>query len=191
MKFKTHSECINYLYDCLNHPNFIKNHTKSDMLYILKWLYPNNIFTKSMTKTRMYKYIKFWVELHETYFNWRTREGRMRGMSNKMIEDSKYLSYLLRHHPEEAGCDIDNHGWIDVETLIKNTKFTLEDLKQIVKKDTRYEFSEDKSKIRAFHGHSIPGIICEEEVIPPDVLYHGTSINNKLKIFQSKFIKTE
>lgn len=112
-------------------------------------------------------------------------------MNNKMIEDSKYLSYLLRHHPEEAGCCIDNHGWVDVETLIKNTKFTLEDLQQIVKKDTRYEFSEDKSKIRAFHGHSIPGIICEEEVIPPDVLYHGTSINNKLKIFQSKFIKKQ
>lgn len=115
----------------------------------------------------------------------------MRGMSDKMIKDSKYLSYLLRHHPEEAGCSIDNHGWVDVEILIENTKFTLQDLKEIIKKDSRYEFSKDRSKIRAFHGHSIPGIVCEEEVTPSDILYHGTSIDNKDKIFQSEFIKKQ
>ena len=31
----------------------------------------------------------------------------------------KYVSMLLRHHPEEAGVILDEHGWTDVEDLIQ------------------------------------------------------------------------
>ena len=29
-------------------------------------------------------------------------------------EVSVYLSFLLRHHPETAGLDMDRHGWVSV-----------------------------------------------------------------------------
>ena len=99
-------------------------------------------------------------------------------MNKKMENDSKYLSYLLRHYPEDVNCNIDEYGWVDVDTLIKNSNFTLEYLKEIVENDTRYTFSNDFKKIRAYHGHSIKGIIYQNEEIPPIYLYHGTSLEN-------------
>ena len=110
-------------------------------------------------------------------------------MNNKMKNDSKYLSYLLRHHPDEVGCDMDEFGWVDVNTLISNTKFTLEYLKEIVQEDTRYGFSDDGTKIRAFHGHSYREIVYEEDKNPPNELYHGTSLENYEKILNSGMIK--
>ena len=32
---------------------------------------------------------------------------------------SRYLSYILRHHPEAAGISLDEHGWANVEALIE------------------------------------------------------------------------
>ena len=32
---------------------------------------------------------------------------------------SIYLSYLLRHHPEDIGLGMDEHGWVSVEELIE------------------------------------------------------------------------
>lgn len=31
---------------------------------------------------------------------------------------SKYLSLILRHHPEVIGISLDAHGWADVDELI-------------------------------------------------------------------------
>lgn len=110
-------------------------------------------------------------------------------MDKDLEKESKYLSYLLRHHPEEVGCDIDRFGWVDVSTLIRNSSFTLEKLSLIVKEDTRYEFSSDGSKIRAFHGHSVKGIEPYIEVHPSSYIFHGTSQKNYELILQSKAIK--
>ena len=35
---------------------------------------------------------------------------------------SRYLSYLLRHHPEAAGITLDAHGWADVDQLLAGMK---------------------------------------------------------------------
>ena len=32
---------------------------------------------------------------------------------------SRYLSYILRHHPEAVGISLDEHGWANVEALIE------------------------------------------------------------------------
>ena len=36
-----------------------------------------------------------------------------------MNELSKYLCLLLRHQPEKAELDLDKHGWVAVEQLIR------------------------------------------------------------------------
>ena len=74
---------------------------------------------------------------------------------------SKYLSLILRHHPEVIGISLDAHGWADADELIlgigQKKKFSREILEEIVRTDKkqRYSFSEDGSKIRANQGHSI------------------------------------
>ena len=97
---------------------------------------------------------------------------------------SVYLSYLLRHHPEDAGLDMDAHGWVSVDALIDGIngrgKYALdrEQLEQLVATDNkgRYRFNEDRSRIKCCQGHSIPWVIPELTWgKPPRYLYHGTT----------------
>ena len=93
---------------------------------------------------------------------------------------SKFISLILRHKPEVIGITLDEHGWADVQQLIKgvsrNYQLTEELLEQIVAEDEkqRYSFNEDHTLIRANQGHSIPVDVELEQVIPPQYLYHGT-----------------
>ena len=111
-------------------------------------------------------------------------------MTKEMEKRSKYLSYLLRHKPEEVKCTLDTLGFLDVATLIENSDFTLEELKAIVEADTRYEFSSDYSKLRAFHGHSVSGVVPYKEIIPTGYIYHGTSKKGLKGIREDKLIKS-
>ncbi len=93
---------------------------------------------------------------------------------------SKYISLILRHHPEVIGIQMDEHGWADVSELIeginKTRPFDMADLERIVAEDDkgRYSFNEDKTLIRANQGHSIPVDVELEKTIPPEYLFHGT-----------------
>lgn len=93
----------------------------------------------------------------------------------------RYVSMLLRHHPEEAGVILDEHGWTDVDELIDKVSpkypLTEELLHQLAygSDKQRYEFSEDEKRIRAVHGHSIKIDLGYNEMKPPQVLYHGTT----------------
>ena len=48
-------------------------------------------------------------------------------------EVSVYLSFLLRHHPEAAGLDMDRHGWVSVVQLLKNTGLLMERLERMAR----------------------------------------------------------
>jgi len=96
-------------------------------------------------------------------------------MENKdLIRKGKHLAFLLRHDTEYQ---FDEHGWREVSDLIKNQGYTMKELEEIVETNNkqRYEFSDDKKKIRARQGHSIPVDVELKETTPPDVLYHGTA----------------
>ena len=93
----------------------------------------------------------------------------------------KYISFLLRHHPEDAGLTLDAHGWVDTELLVEavarsNAGFTREHLDEIVATNNkqRYSYSEDGQRIRANQGHSIPVDVELAEAAPPEFLWHGT-----------------
>ncbi|WP_027378665.1 RNA 2'-phosphotransferase [Chryseobacterium daeguense] len=98
---------------------------------------------------------------------------------------SKFLSYVLRHHPELIGLNLDENGWADVEELIaKSTNdsqgFTFEELDEIVETNDkkRFIFNEDKTRIRANQGHSIEIDLALKPQQPPEFLYHGTAQTN-------------
>jgi putative RNA 2'-phosphotransferase len=95
---------------------------------------------------------------------------------------SKFLSYVLRHHPGSIGIELDEGGWAEVSRLLRAAKhnrlrITLDELRAVVKESDkqRFSFSEDGMRIRANQGHSIPVDLGYDEVTPPKVLYHGTA----------------
>ena len=99
-------------------------------------------------------------------------------MNKYILEDKgKQLSWLLRHdsHSYVKGL-IDEHGWRSVDEIIKNYHYTQELLNEIVETNNkkRYEYNEDKTKIRARQGHSIAVDVELKETVPPKYLYHGT-----------------
>ena len=71
-----------------------------------------------------------------------------------IIQKCKQLAYLLRHNTEYH---FDEHGWREIGDLITNHGYTQEMLDDIVATNNkqRYEYSEDKTKIRARQGHSV------------------------------------
>ena len=90
---------------------------------------------------------------------------------------SKFISLILRHKPETIGINLDEHGYANVDELIKGVNIDFETLEKIVNEDEkgRYSFNEDKTKIRANQGHSINVDVELEAKTPPDILYHGTA----------------
>ncbi len=100
----------------------------------------------------------------------------------KLDKLSVFISLVLRHKPEAAGITLDEHGWANVEELLRGInetgrKINMEILENIVATDNkqRYSFNEDKTLIRANQGHSIPVDVGLKEQNPPEILYHGTA----------------
>lgn len=94
----------------------------------------------------------------------------------------KFLSLILRHKPEEIGVELDENGWCDAKDLVeklnaRDREVNMELLNRIVENNdkARYEFNEDRTKIRARQGHSINVDVELMEKIPPEYLYHGTA----------------
>ena len=110
---------------------------------------------------------------------------------------SMFISFLLRHKPDEIGLDMDKHGWVSVDQLINGInksgkyKIDIELLKEIVAADNkgRYRFNDDYTRIKACQGHSIPGIEPELKYgEPPEYLFHGTNTVALQKIEHSGYI---
>ncbi len=102
---------------------------------------------------------------------------------NKEKRISKSISYWLRHHPDDIGITIGDDGWTDIDVLIeraadKGVEFTFEELKVVVENSDKKRFSinEDETLIRANQGHSIDIEIKFNEVVPPQILYHGAPV---------------
>lgn len=93
---------------------------------------------------------------------------------------SRYISLILRHKPWVAGVTLDHHGWAEVDELLAGVsrKYPIDRdiLETIVRTDNkqRYAFNEDRTKIRANQGHSLPVDVELPVVTPPEILYHGT-----------------
>lgn len=96
---------------------------------------------------------------------------------------SKEISYALRHEPAKYGLTPDSEGYVAVEDLLsalnKSGKYgrdvTVEDFEYIISHSDKVRHEICGDRIRALYGHSTPEKIVREPIIPPDVLYHGTT----------------
>ena len=93
---------------------------------------------------------------------------------------SKFLSLILRHQPEKIGLTLNEQGWADVKSILSGCHLSIQELEEIVEKNDkkRFEFNEDKSKIRASQGHSVKVNLGYKAQNPPDTLFHGTIRRN-------------
>lgn len=76
-------------------------------------------------------------------------------MNRRLTKISKYLSFILRHHPETIGLELDAERWTSVDELVKNANangksFTLDQVKEVVASNEQkiFELSEDGMRIR-------------------------------------------
>jgi len=93
------------------------------------------------------------------------------------VRVSKYMSYLLRHNPENL--KMDSEGFVDLDELLAKLKEKFPVNKhlilEIVEKSERKRFEIRNGKIRALYGHSIPVTLKLREDETVKVLYHGTT----------------
>ena len=106
------------------------------------------------------------------------------------VKISKFISLVLRHKPSVINTTLTDDGYCDVDVLIKGIKekfnidFTLQDLERIVAEDNKQRYSFKGSMIRANQGHSINVNLGLKEKIPNDILFHGSALKIKDKIYE-------
>jgi putative RNA 2'-phosphotransferase len=108
-----------------------------------------------------------------------------------LVQDSKRLSLVLRHRPDEVGVTLDESGWVDVERLLaamtaRGWQISRDRLSLVVDTNDkqRFEWDLETDRIRARQGHSVEVDLGLAAATPPDVLFHGTPTRNLDAILQ-------
>lgn len=102
------------------------------------------------------------------------------------VKVSKYVSYLLRHNPEDL--KMDTQGFVRFDDLLNKVRsrfrVSREFIVEIVEKRARKRFEIVEDKIRALYGHTMPAEPELEEERAVKVLYHGTTRKAESKILK-------
>ena len=93
---------------------------------------------------------------------------------------ARFLSYVLRHHPEAIGIELDAQGWVAIPVLLQALSeqghgWTRRQLEEIVRQDNKQRYCIQGDRIRAQQGHSLPVELELSPAQPPERLYHGTT----------------
>jgi putative RNA 2'-phosphotransferase len=97
------------------------------------------------------------------------------------VRRNKWLSLVLRHHPERAGIVLDEAGWADVDAVLAGARasgvpLSREELLRVVAESPKRRFALDGTgtRVRAVQGHSVPVALGLATARPPELLWHGT-----------------
>lgn len=104
-------------------------------------------------------------------------------MRDRIVDTSKFLSYVLRHRPEAIGIELDSEGWTGMDALIAaaardGRRLDRALIEEVVTTNDkkRFALSDDGLRIRAVQGHSTATVQLQHRaLVPPPVLYHGTA----------------
>ncbi len=103
------------------------------------------------------------------------------------VKVSRYMSYLLRHNPENL--KMDKHGFVSIDELLEKLRerFQIDkkSIVEIVEKSDRKRFQIVDNKIRALYGHTMPVKLELEEDTVTKVFYHGTTPDAATKILKA------
>ncbi len=93
---------------------------------------------------------------------------------------SRFLTYLLRHRPEEYPLVFDERGfveWGDIVEIVQERYYdvTEEQIRAVVTDSEKKRFELQEGKVRATYGHSFAIELGDQAVEPPPELYYGTA----------------
>ena len=93
---------------------------------------------------------------------------------------SRFLTYLLRHRPEEYPLVFDAQGFVDWREVVESVQerfydVTEEQIKGVVTGARKKRFELRGDKVRATYGHSFPVDLGMAATEPPLMLYYGTA----------------
>ena len=106
-------------------------------------------------------------------------------MNPPLTKVSKYISYLLRHNPENL--EMDNKGFVDLDELILKLQERYDVDKRFIKaivNSPNPRFEVDNNRIRALYGHTVDVDIARTEDTSSTVLYHGTTLEATTRILR-------
>lgn len=104
------------------------------------------------------------------------------------VELSRLVSHALRHEPWLYELELDDQGWVDIDSLVKALGrqrlpgLTAADVEAMVAHASKQRHETRDGCIRAIYGHSLPGAIQRIVAVPPAALFHGTSPSAALAI---------
>lgn len=96
---------------------------------------------------------------------------------------SKKISHALRHEPWLYELELDDEGWVSVETLLavlrqerpESADVQEADLNHMIESSNKRRHEIKDGRIRALYGHSVPQKLKKTPSAPPEILLHGTS----------------
>ncbi len=102
---------------------------------------------------------------------------------------SKFMSFVLRHRPENFGLRLDPFGFVNIRDLLsvlqnRYGNVQLSDIQRVVEDCPKGRFQIEGEKIRARYGHSVDVQLDTQPSEPPQYLYHGTSPTMKNSILE-------
>ncbi len=112
-------------------------------------------------------------------------------MDRNLVNDSKRVSWLLRHGAPERGIAMDAAGWVAVRDVLRELRMSEERLDAIVAQNDKARFDRIGDEIRATQGHSALGTEgVSLEALEASWLhhtgdapiFHGTSVDAALSI---------
>ena len=106
--------------------------------------------------------------------------GRRLLSANRRRQASKFISGALRHFPDDAGIDLGDSGWTELDALVDSVRSKYDGIDReavigIIRTDPKGRFEADGSRIRAAYGHSVSVDLDSGGTPVPDTLYHGTA----------------
>ncbi len=117
-------------------------------------------------------------------------------MGINLIDLSRVVSHALRHEPWLYELEINSEGWTSVNNLLDALRLQEDDWKELTELDIvkmidssskrRHEITD--GCIRALYGHSLVHKLQKTELMPPEILFHGTS-PKAYKIIKSEGLK--
>ncbi len=114
-------------------------------------------------------------------------------MIQNKVKVSKFLSFVLRHAPQNYGLNLDRKGFAEFRIVLEVLKKRFpgledEDVKNIVVNDPKKRFQFEGQRIRARYGHTVNVDPLEECRNVPSALFHGTSPHSLDSIFKKGLI---
>ncbi len=101
---------------------------------------------------------------------------------HKLVNQSKRVSWLLRHGAAEQGLRMDEAGWAAIGDVLRALRLSRSELDAVVAQNDKRRFEIEGERIRACQGHSTPAVSLDAVEASwttydgASIIYHGTNV---------------